>query len=38
MEFIQKKKANKHTFTLHDDYFSALSGVYTVGGGKSNSA
>lgn len=21
MEFIQKKKANKHTFTLHDDYF-----------------
>jgi hypothetical protein len=22
MEFIQKKKSNKHTFTLHDDYFS----------------
>jgi len=21
MEFIQKKKSNKHTFTLHDDYF-----------------
>lgn len=21
MEFVQKKKANKHTFTLHDDYF-----------------
>ncbi|KJV06307.1 hypothetical protein [Methylocucumis oryzae] len=21
MEFVQKKKSNKHTFTLHDDYF-----------------
>ncbi len=21
MEFIQKKKSNKHTFTLHDEYF-----------------
>lgn len=21
MEFVQKRKANKHTFTLHDDYF-----------------
>jgi hypothetical protein len=21
MKFIQKKKSNKHTFTLHDDYF-----------------
>lgn len=21
MEFVQKKRSNKHTFTLHDDYF-----------------